>query len=229
MLAVACASVPPPTRESVDARARVASRTLEQGLQAVTDSGVLEAAGEPLGERDRAVLRSVFADSLAVDRIRWVINAVEPDAPPRTVGNTLVLPPDLDPRDEEARMAPDFLPTLVHEAAHVWQYQHGGAGYVVDAMQHQLTAYARTGDRGTAYRYELTEATRFADLPSEPQAQLVMEWYELSVHGDEPRRCGNYESLGKADYLRLAEALLDRAVRPLPPDPPAPGTPAAPE
>jgi len=221
LLACACSSAPAGRTVTIDERLHRAQAQTVRGLQALMDSGLLETAGAPLGEAERALLQSVFGDSLAVDRIRWIVNSVEPDAPPRTLGNTIVLTPDLDPRKPGMLEDSYFRRTLVHEAAHVWQFQHRGAGYVVDAVSHQASAFARTGDRGSAYAYLLTDETTLDALGSEPQAQLVMEWYALSALDEKPRRCEGYDALGKEEFLKLAAEVLDRDVRSHAPDPEA--------
>jgi hypothetical protein len=81
-----------------------------------------------LTERERALLKRVFRESVALYNVRIVdgfagIYSVNPR--PFTLGNTIYL------KDHDSVSEPE---TLVHECTHVWQYQHWGSQYASDAV-----------------------------------------------------------------------------------------------
>ncbi len=79
----------------------------------------------PLTEAERALLEEVFGDSVALGDVRVVpgrSGLFGVNARPFTLGNTVYLKGRGDPG------------VLVHECAHVWQYQHHGPRYAADAL-----------------------------------------------------------------------------------------------
>ena len=70
-----------------------------------------------LTQGERAVARSVFADALALDRVRI---APTPFRTAVTLGSTILMPADA-PRDVSAAPLP-MRAWLIHELTHVWQF-----------------------------------------------------------------------------------------------------------
>lgn len=119
----------------------------------------------PLSDGERREARDIFANSLDLDTIRIVTTAVA--AAPTTLGDYI------------RASGPMSTATLIHELTHVWQYQHGGSGYISDSLCHQIAAWAETGSRNAAY--DLTgivhAGKRFSDYTSEQQAMIVETYY----------------------------------------------------
>ena len=132
----------------------------------------ISGSGRRLDEGEYRILREVFADSLTLDPIRVVetrwLNS------PTVLGNTI-------------RVRPHFAFTgwrssvLVHEAMHLWQFQHFGSGYITDSVYHNLRSLMRTGRRAVAYlNYQLHADARLAHFTAEQQATIIADHYELT-------------------------------------------------
>ena len=82
-------------------------------------------------------------------------------------------------------------PTLIHELAHVWQYQTRGPSYISNSALHQTWSAMRTGS--TLAAYEVTDedlaATSIHDLPAEKQAMIVETWFSSESARRDPRHC----------------------------------------
>lgn len=69
---------------------------------------------------------------------------------------------------------------LVHELAHVWQYQHFGFGYIASSLRAQAWAWLTTGSRRTAHDWRRAQER---NLPwprwnAEQQAQCFSDYNE---------------------------------------------------
>lgn len=121
----------------------------------------------PLTDEERSSAIEVFGDALDLEPIRLVRASIVNS--PTTLGNVIRTPLE----GEIDRV------TLIHELAHVWQYQTRGAAYISDSAWHQAGATLTTGSRRAAY--ELTPADLAAasihDLPAEKQAVVVERWF----------------------------------------------------
>ena len=134
----------------------------------------------PLTEAERADAVVVFADALDLDPIRIVSASIVNS--PATLGNIIRAP-----RDGEMDRA-----TLIHELAHVWQYQTRGTSYISDSVWHQVSATLTTGSRQAAYEltWEDLAAGSIYDLPVEKQAVVIERWFAepaLRQHPDYSR------------------------------------------
>jgi hypothetical protein len=81
-----------------------------------------------LTEKERALLRPIFRESLAYDLIEVVdgkAGVLSVSGRPFTMGFTIYMPFDSDQ-------------ALVHECVHVWQFQYGGFRYIGNSTFHQL-------------------------------------------------------------------------------------------
>ena len=122
-------------------------------------------SGRPLDDAERQQARAIFADSLDLDAVRIVTTTLA--AAPTTLGDYI--------RTSGAMSTATF----IHELTHVWQYQHGGAGYISDSLCAQVAAWASTGSRNAAY--DLTgvvrQGMRFSEYSAEHQAMIVETYY----------------------------------------------------
>jgi hypothetical protein len=154
-------------------------RVLQGTANAVLTLTFLERPSRPLTPAERAPLARLFGHSLdsAVVRLKrggatdWTRLA------PHVVGNTIYLPEHWG----GALFHPDGTltrachGTLLHEAAHVWQNQNGGGGFVHRALLAQWLATLRTGSRSGAYawRQGFAQGRSFRELNPEQQASLL--------------------------------------------------------
>jgi hypothetical protein len=105
-----------------------------------------------------------------------------------TLGNTSYFPRIL--KTGPAPSAPESLTDLawmIHELAHVWQYQHTGIIYLFRALRADLTlgirAYEYGGEKGLD---EARSAGRkFADLNPEQQGDIARHYYSRLKKGQD--------------------------------------------
>jgi hypothetical protein len=131
---------------------------------ALAQSAVCAQTGDRrLRPEEAEVLRSVYRGSVALYNVRIVdgfagVFSVNPR--PFTLGNTIYM---------KHRPPEKYLSTLVHECAHVWQNQHAGARYAVQA----LWAQGRLGHGAYDWAAEPSRGRhRWQDFNREAQAQL---------------------------------------------------------
>lgn len=151
---------------------------------------------EPLTAEQKAMLRRVFRESVALWNVRVVrgrsgvfdrtiefegwFQIVE-NSRPFTLGNTIYL------KNEDPVKNPG---ALVHECTHVWQYQHRGSRYASDA----LFAQAIYGSQA-AYSWEdelARGASRWQDFNAEAEAQLLEDVFDQGEHAGAPVGEGHF-------------------------------------
>ena len=103
-------------------------------VELVQNLFLLQALERRLTDSELAILRKVFAESVAFYNVRLVegrsgIYGLFSDRP-FTSGNTIYL------KDRDVSTEPEL---LVHECLHVWQYQDQGPRYTTDAVWAQWT------------------------------------------------------------------------------------------
>jgi hypothetical protein len=151
---------------------RPVRRTFPRLEQALIAASRVSGAGRPLYAIERDLLQQLFGNSLSLDPIRVVetrwLNA------PTVLGNSIRVQPGYAFSGIRASV-------LVHEAMHLWQFQHLGTGYITDSVYHNVRSLMRTGRRALAYlNYQLDAESRLSDFTSEQQATLVADYYELT-------------------------------------------------
>jgi hypothetical protein len=132
-----------------------------------------------LSKDEREFLKQTYGDSLNLEDIRVHRGNLthELGMAPHTVGNDIYLP-DEGPNNcfnadgslnEQGRM------TLVHEAFHVYQAQHGGNGYIHEALEAQVGGIVDSGNRNAAYNWlpALRSGKPFDEWNPEQQAELI--------------------------------------------------------
>jgi len=136
--------------------------------------------GRTLYTEEKNLLDEFFAGSIDTTRIRIVESRIA--NAPTTLGNQIRVVPG------KSFATPESRAILVHEAAHVWQYQTRGTGYITCSVFHQIEAAIATGTRNAAYyNYQLDEHRSFSDYPAEQQAQIVEDYYSLTYLYAGPR------------------------------------------
>jgi Domain of unknown function (DUF4157) len=147
-----------------DGGAMILSGTVS-GVQVVAH---VEHVGRPLSAEELRVLQTVYGSAVDFSQVRikegsaGLLTALDR---PWTSGNTMYMNMD------KASSAPDaWMRTLVHEMAHVWQFQNGGADYQSKSVSAQYV----TRD---AYQWESAARGEkdWGSLNPEDQAELI-EW-----------------------------------------------------
>lgn len=166
--------------------------------------------GMPLTPPETETIEKIFETSVDSSRIRLVRTGIA--NAPTTLGNQIRIAPD------QKTNTPDWLSTLVHETTHVWQYQTQGTSYITDSIYHQLRAKRAMGTRDGAYfNYQLSKGRSFSDYSAEEQAQLVEDYYDITVLYAKTTSVPRWVSERKQD-LALYEALIEqlRSAIPMP-------------
>jgi hypothetical protein len=165
--------------------------------------------GRKLSPDEIALIDSIFGQSVDTARIR-VVDASIANAP-TTLGNQIRVRPGNSFGSEEGKS------TLIHETGHVWQYQTQGTRYITCAVYHQIDAHVKTGTRNAAYmNYKLDSKSKISDFPAEEQAQIIQDYYEISVRykgSTNPPEWVKMRQKNLTDYERLIKDV--RGYRPM--------------
>jgi hypothetical protein len=153
---------------------------LSSGVSAIQTLVGLEPPSRALNSSEIATLQSVYGDTIDYSQIRLKEGFIGANQflAPHTVGNTIYIPQGwLDPTSADYQANRNQL--LVHETAHVWQYQTGGTDYIGESLYNQAVGAMSGGDRGAAYNFEkpIQAGKSWAELNPEQQAHLIEEAY----------------------------------------------------
>jgi hypothetical protein len=175
-----------------------------------------------LVELEVRVLRKVFAEGIAYGAVRLVrlsdFIAQLNGARAFVLGNALNLPG----RAFDAVSRGENMSLLVHEATHIWQYQHRGWGYVAESL------WAQGFGEGYDYVKALRAGRPWRKMNPEQQAQLIQDAYRggyfdtsggrFGVQGND--KAGSVVSPGKeppqdfTDYTAVLVAALELLQKP---------------
>ncbi len=147
-----------PSRPSYNIRIPVLETT------AMQYGSLIGAPGVPLTTREIGVARPIFGSSIRYEDVRVVVSSVA--AAPTTMGNSI--------RTTERDIADHI---LIHEMAHIWQYQTGGGGYLSNAACAQVIAMLSAGTRNAAYAYE--PKGDFNSFNAEQQAHVIEDYFQM--------------------------------------------------
>jgi len=201
------ANVPPDVlRNRTDRPVSITSPVLE--WTAIQLAAVANPFGRALYEWEYDIVRDIFQSGLDASRIRIVETRIM--NAPTTLGNQIRVPPGWNFDGEHK-------PILVHECAHVWQYQTRGTSYITDSVYHNASGQIATGDRNVAYmNYQLNANSSISDFTAEEQATIVGDYYELTriyQNASSPPRWVTLRSPDLPHYERLIRHV--RSARPL--------------
>ncbi len=143
-------------------------------LLAALHGDALARSDRGLGEAERAILRGVFGEAVDLDQVR-IAEARLANAP-TTLGNVIRIRPGME-------MSPAL---LVHEAAHVWQFQTKGTSYVSDSAFHQGVSIVRTGSRASAYDVVIVPGQSIHAYTAEQQAMIIENQFTYPEWRDHP-------------------------------------------
>lgn len=151
--------------------------------------GIVEAVrreSRSLNEPEINYAKDVYHDSLDYSVITITRGSLMSTGAPRTIGNTIHFTDDYYVGDTMDLTEAGKL-TLIHEMAHVWQYQHTGWTYAPKALWAQAKAWWHTGSRNAAYDWRSLHnaGTPWADWNPEAQAEAVEDYNEALRKGME--------------------------------------------
>lgn len=163
-------------------------------LSAVQTAAGLEAAGRELSGAEVAALVRVFEGSVDYSRVQvkeGTSGLLTVAGRPFVHGDSVYVPTGWLPLTGD---------TLTHELVHVWQFQHGGADYMREALVAQWL-----GD-GYDWKKGVAEGRAWAQLNPEQQAALIEAGHQAGFF-DRP---GQTFSCGGTDYtVYLARAVAE--------------------
>jgi hypothetical protein len=107
------------------------------------------------------------------------------------------------------KLSDDGLLVLVHELAHVWQYQHFGFGYIASSLRAQAWAWLTTGSRRSAYDWRKAQerSLPWPHWNAEQQAQCFSD-YNQALRCQIPAKPGSE----KLETIALGRALTSEAL-----------------
>jgi hypothetical protein len=150
------------------------------------------------------LVRGVFGASVDYARVRLIPTGV---LEYRTVANTIRVPEDFTIANEYMAQ------TLIHEMTHVWQYQHGGTGYISASLASQIAGTMRTGSRNAAYDYQISPGMSFFEFGPEQQGLLVENYFSMLRDQESPGRAhyrGNHlDPGGEFQWLTGAQRMAE--------------------
>lgn len=145
----------------------------------------------PLLPQEKQLARGVFAQAVDLDAVRIVTTPVA--NAPTTLGNYI-------------RVGSSGMPdgVLIHELAHVWQFQNKGTSYISDSAWHQTAAWVSSGlkSRAAAYQVTIQPGKSIHDYTAEQQATIIEQYFVVRAKRNDP------------EYQRMIKEV--QASRPLP-------------
>jgi hypothetical protein len=163
-----------------------------------------------LSEDELVSARKVFGaglkyEAVSVEKIGSVIELIN-GGRAYTLGNTINLP-------GKAHASPhQYVPVIIHELVHVWQYQHGGWGYAPSAVKAQLF-----GD-GYDFAKALRAGKPWVKMNPEQQGQMIQDAFRGAYFEMEGSRFGVLNNKGAVvrpdapppdGFTDYTQALLD--------------------
>lgn len=128
----------------------------------------MTAPARPLSDFERHEARSVFGDALELDRVSLREHPVMGSLGyARALPWRIYFPPG-------AFGSPGFVPWLIHELTHSWQYQHG-----IPVVRIVWNALRREYDYGgeAGLRAARAAGRRFTDFNTEQQGDVLRDFY----------------------------------------------------
>jgi hypothetical protein len=184
-------------RNRHDSPVQITSPALE--WSAIQLAAVTSPFGRAFHQWEYDIINDIFQGGVDASRIR-VVEARILNAP-TTLGNQIRVPPGWS-------FAGPNRPVLVHETAHVWQYQTQGTGYITDSVYHNASGQIATGDRNVAYmNYRLTPNASITQFTAEEQATIIGDYYEITRIYQNASHTPDWVNLRSAD-LPIYERLI---------------------
>jgi hypothetical protein len=151
---------------------------LRQNISAVQTLVGVEKPSRGLTGDEEMVLREVYGDSIDYSKVRIKEGSAgigDFNNRPFTSGNTIYMKANMPDRATDPAGWDKWKETLVHEMAHVRQFQKHGAGY----QSESLAAQVRHG-KDEAYNWErgMAEGKTWNELNPEQQARLIEDAYK---------------------------------------------------
>jgi hypothetical protein len=128
---------------------------------------------------ERSQAQSVYQDSIDYEKVAIAAGSVGSTGSTRTIGNTIYREDD-ESQGNTSALTPEGLNTLIHKLGHVWQYQHGGAEYIPNALQAQGESLVFTLGLDDTYNWRraVLQQKEWKDWNAEQQAEAMEDYYK---------------------------------------------------
>ncbi len=158
------------------------------GITTFIDDAFNLSATRGLTADEQAYLETIFGDSLDYDEIEIQVGGGIEETlfgfnTPNAMENTIFIPESFYENDVLTEEGMDL---LAHEAAHVWQFQTDGAGYIGDAIGSYLQSSIDQGNTKGAYDFTtaIIEMKPWNAMTPDEQAEIAMVIGEALEAGD---------------------------------------------
>lgn len=167
---------------------------LLRSISAVQNLLGLEANGRRLTTEEISLLKEIYGPTIDYSKVRikeGKCGLLGCSDRPWTLGNTIYFPTDNNGQINKA--------ILVHEMAHVWQFQTKGPGYMLDSLGAQYL--------GDGYDFEkaVRQGEKFEDFNVEQQAALIEAAFRAGYLTGQKDYCRSQDGL---DYTAWVEQFL---------------------
>ncbi|MCB1152241.1 MAG: hypothetical protein H6684_04800 [Deltaproteobacteria bacterium] len=135
----------------------------------------------PLHPHEAGEARAAFGESLDYGKVRVFRRSPLGWGASRAIGNTIHMQSrHFHPGTFE--FTPAGMQTVVHELAHVWQYQNGGWAYLFACLWTYVKFQVKAGSWREAYywRQICEDGVDFADWNPEQQAQAIGDFFQAN-------------------------------------------------
>jgi hypothetical protein len=152
-----------------------------------------------LTDEEKELAMSVYDNLLDIDSVRMARNTIYSLGVSKTIGNTI----HMREADYFSFETLKYQALLIHELAHVRQYQNGGWNYIPKSLTAQLFAFMRTGSRSAAYEWErdFKKGVAWGKLNPEQQAESIAEYFSY-------RERANVASIYEQDRREKLECFI---------------------
>ena len=122
-----------------------------------------------------AYAKEIFGDAIDYDAVRITRGSIFATFSATALGNRINLQP-VHFAGDMLNLSDAGMRVLIHELAHVWQYQRSGLGYIASSLAAQLRAWVKTGSRRAAYDWRGALHTPWPRWNAEQQAQCISDY-----------------------------------------------------
>ena len=139
----------------------------------------------PLTPAERQDAVRIFRDSIDYDPVVISRGSLFALISATTIGNTINLSAEHF-AGESLELTPTGRSVLIHELAHIWQFQHGGFAYVRSSLIAQMGGFIMTGSRRAAYDWRKAhDAGRpWGAWNAEQQAECISQYHAALDRAD---------------------------------------------
>jgi hypothetical protein len=164
--------------------------------------------------------KDLFGDTIDYSLVVIERNSLYNAGSSRTIGNTIALT-DSKFSGNGMTLNAAGRQTLMHELAHVWQYQNQGWTYAPEALWAQFKAWWNTGSRNAAYDWEQLADSGVPWEQWNPEAQAeAVEDYNRALR----RKQAGEATASDIATLAKAQPFIDKMKAGPPKEPPAPAS-----